>query len=70
MNGDISGNASKTGPETDWQQVRNLTDEQVHEAVASDPDIHPTDESFWVDARVVMPKRKEVTMRLDADLLA
>jgi uncharacterized protein (DUF4415 family) len=39
--------------------------------VAADPDIRPTDESFWKDARVVMPKRKEtLTMRLDADLLA
>ena len=29
-----------------------------------------TDEAFWKDARVVLPRRKEtVTMRLDTDLL-
>ena len=36
----------------------------------NDPDVHPTDEEFWKNARVVLPRRKEVvTMRLDADLL-
>jgi len=48
-----------------------MTDEEVHAAILEDPDIHPTDENFWKDAHVVMPKPKEVvTMRLDADLLA
>lgn len=48
-----------------------MTDEEAHAAIVNDPDIHLTDESFWKEARVVMPKRKEtVTMRLDADLLA
>jgi uncharacterized protein (DUF4415 family) len=47
-----------------------MTDAEVHAGVVADPDIRPTDENFWKDARVVMPKRKEtVTMRLDADLL-
>jgi hypothetical protein len=49
--------------------LRTMMDEEVH--VASGPDIRLTDESFWKQARVVMPKPKEtVTMRLDADLLA
>ena len=31
---------------------------------------HPTDEDFWEDAKVILPRRKEVvTIRLDADLL-
>jgi len=48
-----------------------MTDEEVHAGILSDPDIRPTDESFWTHARVVLPKPKEVvTMRLDADLLA
>jgi uncharacterized protein (DUF4415 family) len=48
-----------------------MTDQEVHAAVTSDPDIKPTDEGFWKDALVVMPKPKEtVTMRLDADVLA
>jgi uncharacterized protein (DUF4415 family) len=70
MNNHTSGSTLKTEPETDWKRLRTMTDEQVHTAVANDPDIRPTDESFWAEARVVMPKRKEtVTMRLDADLL-
>jgi len=71
MNDDISGGTSKSEPATDWKRVRTMTDEEVHAGVISDPDIAPTDEDFWKDARVVMPKPKEtVTIRLDADLLA
>ena len=47
-----------------------MNDEEVHAAIIDDPDAKPTDEVFWKEARVVMPRRKEtVTMRLDADLL-
>jgi uncharacterized protein (DUF4415 family) len=71
MSDDISGDTSKTEPATDWQRLRTMTDAEVHAAVAGDPDIAPTDEAFWQDARVVMPRPKQtVTMRLDADLLA
>jgi uncharacterized protein (DUF4415 family) len=70
MKGDITGSTSKTEPATDWDRLRSQTAEEVHAALVSDPDIQPTDEAFWKDARVVMPTRKEtVTMRLDADLL-
>jgi uncharacterized protein (DUF4415 family) len=71
MNDDIFGDTSNTEPSTDWKRLRTMTDEQVHAAVAADPDINPTDEAFWRQVRVVMPKNKEtVTIRLDADLLA
>jgi uncharacterized protein (DUF4415 family) len=47
-----------------------MADDEVRAAIADDPDIKPTDEAFWRDAQIVMPRRKEtVTMRLDADLL-
>jgi uncharacterized protein (DUF4415 family) len=50
--------------------LRSKSDAEVHAAVESDPDAHPTDEAFWKDAKVILPRRKEVvTMRLDADLL-
>ena len=56
---------------TEWDRLRRMTDQQVHAAIASDPDIRPTDENFWKEARVIMPKRKKaVAMRLDADVLA
>ncbi len=59
-----------TEPKTDWRRLRSLTNEEIHAAIIDDPDGKPTDEEFWRDARVVMPRQKEtVTMRLDADLL-
>ena len=70
MNDDTSGTTSTTEPQTDWWRLRSMTEEEVHAAIIDDPDAKPTDEAFWKDARVVMPRRKEtVTMRLDADLL-
>ena len=70
MNDDTSGTTSRTDPKTDWRRLRSMTDEQVHAAIIEDPDAKPTDEVFWEEARVVMPRRKEtVTIRLDADLL-
>jgi uncharacterized protein (DUF4415 family) len=62
---------AKRGTGTDWSKLRRISDAQIHRGIASDPDVHPTDEAFWKDAKVVWPARKTiVTMRLDADLLA
>jgi len=70
MSDDTSGTISTTEPKTDWRRVRSMTDEEVHAAIIDDPDAKPTDEAFWKEARLVMPRRKEtVTIRLDADLL-
>src|SRR5215471_19226498 len=70
MNDDTSGTTSKTDPKTNWRRLRSMTDEEIHAAIIEDPDAKATDEGFWKEARIVMPRRKEtVTMRLDADLL-
>jgi uncharacterized protein (DUF4415 family) len=70
MNDDTSGSTSKTEPGTDWKRLRTMADEEVHAAITADPDIKATDEAFWKEAHVVVPRRKEtVTMYLDADLL-
>jgi uncharacterized protein (DUF4415 family) len=70
MSDDISGTTSKIKPKTDWRRLRSMTEAEIHAAIIDDPDAKPTDETFWKDARVVTPRRKEtVTMRLDADLL-
>jgi uncharacterized protein (DUF4415 family) len=62
--------SKKTEPRTDWKRLRSMTDAQVHAAVTHDPNINPTDEAFWMNAEVVMPRHKKtVTMRLDADIL-
>jgi uncharacterized protein (DUF4415 family) len=71
MSGAPTGKTSKkTEPRTDWRRLRSMTDAQVHAAVTRDPDINPTDEAFWMKAKIVMPRHKKtVTMRLDADIL-
>jgi uncharacterized protein (DUF4415 family) len=70
MNDDTIGKASKNEPPTDWRRLRSMTDEEVHARVLADPEIRPTDDDFWITARVVMPQpKKTVTIRLDADLL-
>ena len=62
--------ASKGKRRTDWSCLRHMSDTEIRNGVEADPDIHPTDEKFWKNAKVVLPHRKEiVTMRLDADLL-
>ncbi len=59
---------SPTG--TDWDRLRAMTDEEIEAGAQSDPDALPTDDEFWKDAKIVLPRRKQVvTMRLDADLL-
>jgi len=57
-------------PTTDWEALHSMNAEEIRAGIDSDPDATATDESFWEDAEVVMPKPKQVvTMRLDADLL-
>jgi len=68
-----TGKASKAkrGVGTDWNKLRRMNDAQIRRGIASDPEVRPTDEEFWRDAKVVWPTRKAVvTMRLDTDLLA
>jgi uncharacterized protein (DUF4415 family) len=56
---------------TDWNKLRRMSAAQIHRGISSDPDVRPTDDAFWKDAKVVWPTPKTiVTMRLDADLLA
>ena len=58
MSDDTSGTTLTTEPKTDWRRLRSMTEEEVHAAIIDDPDAKPTDEAFWKDARVVMPRRK------------
>jgi hypothetical protein len=65
MNDGITGKTSKAEPATNWRRLRGMSDEQVHAAVAADPEIRPTDEAFWKTARVVRPQKGRLRFRPD-----
>ena len=70
MNDVPTGSGLESNRDTDWEQLRCMSDAAIHAAIEADPDAMPTDEGFWKSAAVVLPRRKEVvTMRLDADVL-
>lgn len=62
----------KNRPSTDWRPSDTLTDDDINRAAANDPDTAPPfDESFWANARVVMPVAKQaISIRIDEDVLA
>jgi hypothetical protein len=45
---------------TDWNRIRSMTDEEVHAAILDDPDVRPTDESFWSTAGRVAPSERKI----------
>lgn len=56
---------------TDWARVDALTDREIEEAIASDPDAAPILDAEWFrNATLVMPQRKvPVSMRIDREIL-
>jgi uncharacterized protein (DUF4415 family) len=57
--------------QTDWNKVRQLTDADIAAAVADDPDAAPIADAAWfAKARVTIPDKKPVSLRLDSDILA
>jgi len=56
MKGATTGKKLKAAKGTDWEQVRGMSDAEVHAAVKADPDVRPTDEDFWREAKVVLPR--------------
>ena len=54
-----------TKSKTKWKEVRQMQDEDID--FSDNPE---TDEEFWADAEIVLPKRKvTMTIRLDGDVL-
>ena len=51
--------------QTDWQRLDAMTDEDIDYS-----DIPELDEAFWANAKVVTPPgKKQLTLRIDADVL-
>jgi len=44
---------------TDRDRLEAMSEEEINEAAASDPDARPTDADFWKDAKVVVPQRQQ-----------
>ena len=53
---------------TDWEKLRNLTDEEIEASIANDPDW--SDDWNWSEAVLAIPPKKTaISIRLDADVL-
>ncbi len=62
----MNGNDLQRVSKTDWERVDAMTDEEIDTS-----DIPPLDETFFANAQIRLPKRKEsITIRLDPDVLA
>jgi uncharacterized protein (DUF4415 family) len=60
----------KNTSKTDWQRLINMTDKEIEKNAMSDPDAALTDEKFWENAEIVLPRKKiSVSIRLDAEVL-
>ncbi|MBK5949773.1 hypothetical protein CH339_00870 [Rhodobium orientis] len=61
---------SKVKGKTDWERVKNLTDEEIERAAREDPDWEGLLDIDWSKAVLVVPApKKAVSIRLDADVL-
>ena len=70
MRDGTTGKTSKRKSVTDWDALNRMSDAEIHAGIEADSDAHATDDDFWKEAKVVMPRPKQVvTMRLDTDLL-
>jgi uncharacterized protein (DUF4415 family) len=54
---------------TAWAAVDALTDEEIAEAIRSDPDAVPLDVDWSEAVLVIPPKKKAISIRVDEDVL-
>lgn len=57
---------------SDWERVDALTDADIDQAIADDPDPAPVlDDAFWRNAEILDPRHEKhaITMRVDDDVL-
>jgi len=63
--------AKEMESQTDWEALEEKTDEEIREAVESDPDTHFLDEDWFEAATFVNPsaEKERISIRLDEDIL-
>jgi uncharacterized protein (DUF4415 family) len=65
----VSRDAPRRKGKTDWERIRNLTDEEIEASIKNDPDW--SDDWNWSEAVLVIPpKKKPISIRVDEDVLA
>jgi uncharacterized protein (DUF4415 family) len=66
----VSRNAPRRKGKTDWERLRNLTDEEIEASIANDPDWQEFKDIDWSKAVLVIPpKKKAISIRVDEDVL-
>jgi uncharacterized protein (DUF4415 family) len=64
------GRLERRKGQTDWKRLDALTDEQIEESIAKDPDWREFKDLDWSDAVLVIPpKKKAISIRVDQDVL-
>ena len=64
----VSRDAPRRKGKTDWERLRNTTDEEIDAQIKTDPDW--SDDWNWGDAVLVIPpKKKAISIRVDEDVL-
>ena len=64
------GRLERSRSETDWERLRNLTDEEIEASIADDPDWQEFKHLDWSEAVLVIPPKKQaISIRLDEDVL-
>lgn len=55
---------------SDWARIEAMTEEELKQAIASDPDWADIPENWYEQAELVVPKAKvPVSIRVDADVI-
>ncbi|MGA7971349.1 MAG: BrnA antitoxin family protein [Pseudolabrys sp.] len=64
----VSRDAPRKKGKTDFERLRNTTDEEIEAQIANDPDF--SEDWNWGDAVLVIPpKKKPISIRVDEDVL-
>lgn len=60
------------GDRTDWDRIDSLTDKEIEQAVAEDPDAQLLDAQWFRTAELVIPssEKTRINIRLDEDIVA
>ena len=63
--------AKEMESQTDWEALEEKTDEEIREAIESDPDTYFLDEDWFEAATFVNPsaEKERISIRLDEDIL-